>query len=581
MCVEGLIALIVERAALTVQWLGEIGLQRKGIVRWPINCANMDETRRPIHLRDAAMARKYSSWRLISTALGILVATVGIAQNVRATTYTFVTQNEPTLNVDWHTSSLWSPTPPSPPDGPDGIDDAAIFNRPVLAEHDNNFTVNLDTNTTLGAITVDNTNAVANHNLIIDSFGTTLTFQSSSGPATWTEIAGSTTGRFDMKPNINLASDLVITQDNDAGQNSSSFLRGLITGSSGRTITKEGLANLQLENNNGSGFQGQYIINNGGLRFTGNSNISQSTGITVNYDSGTNHGGQLQIGANGTWGLASGSLILNGPGKDTSTVTNSASEGALRFQLAANTGTATFTSPVELQTDSVVSVAAPGTTATLTGIVSGSGGLTKHGNGTLILDNASDSYAGDTHVLTAGTSPNISTLSLTNPVLPGGSDVYLSATRTALDLNFSATNIIDSLFFDDVSQATGTWGALGAIALGADHETSLITGTGWLQVTTFVPSGVAGDYNDDGIVDAADYVIWRKNEGTTNVLPHDPTGGTIGTAQYDQWHSNFGTSATGSGASLGAAAVPEPATWVLVLFTIPLLSGRKLGRIRT
>jgi hypothetical protein len=54
------------------------------------------------------------------------------------------------------------------------------------------------------------------------------------------------------------------------------------------------------------------------------------------------------------------------------------------------------------------------------------------------------------------------------------------------------------------------------------------------------PGPTDGDYNDDGKVDGADYVTFRDNEGTTNVLPNDPTGGTIGTAQYDTWRANFG-----------------------------------------
>ena len=35
--------------------------------------------------------------------------------------------------------------------------------------------------------------------------------------------------------------------------------------------------------------------------------------------------------------------------------------------------------------------------------------------------------------------------------------------------------------------------------------------------------GIPGDFNDDGTVDAADYVVWRKNDGTQagyNSLPH-------------------------------------------------------------
>ena len=77
--------------------------------------------------------------------------------------------------------------------------------------------------------------------------------------------------------------------------------------------------------------------------------------------------------------------------------------------------------------------------------------------------------------------------------------------------------------------------------------------------------GLPGDYNQNGIVDAADYVVWRKNQGTTNTLPNDFIGGTIGTAQYNQWRAHFGqTAGSGSGASANAA-VPEPATLVLLM----------------
>ena len=59
-----------------------------------------------------------------------------------------------------------------------------------------------------------------------------------------------------------------------------------------------------------------------------------------------------------------------------------------------------------------------------------------------------------------------------------------------------------------------------------------------------------GDYNSDGKVNASDYVIWRKTDGT-------PAG-------YNAWRSNFGAGVgAGSGSAL-ESAVPEPATWVLV-----------------
>jgi hypothetical protein len=80
-----------------------------------------------------------------------------------------------------------------------------------------------------------------------------------------------------------------------------------------------------------------------------------------------------------------------------------------------------------------------------------------------------------------------------------------------------------------------------------------------------------GDYNQNGTVDAADYAVWRDNEGTSNVLPNDPIGETIGAAQYDQWRANFGDVASGNGSAQSAhQAVPEPAT--LLLACIVLIS---------
>ena len=75
---------------------------------------------------------------------------------------------------------------------------------------------------------------------------------------------------------------------------------------------------------------------------------------------------------------------------------------------------------------------------------------------------------------------------------------------------------------------------------------------------------IPGDYNHDGTVDAADYVVWRDNEGTNNPLPNDPIGGTIGPAQFDQWRASFGqTAGNGAGADVNAP-VPEPTSFVLM-----------------
>jgi hypothetical protein len=50
-----------------------------------------------------------------------------------------------------------------------------------------------------------------------------------------------------------------------------------------------------------------------------------------------------------------------------------------------------------------------------------------------------------------------------------------------------------------------------------------------------------GDYNSDGAVDAADYVVWRKTEGSTTDLRADGNGdGRVDQADHDLWKANLG-----------------------------------------
>jgi hypothetical protein len=88
----------------------------------------------------------------------------------------------------------------------------------------------------------------------------------------------------------------------------------------------------------------------------------------------------------------------------------------------------------------------------------------------------------------------------------------------------------------------------------------------WVEQATQLP----GDYNGDGVVNAADYTVWRDTLGqsASSGLWADGSGnGIVDQADYDLWKTHFGQTAqitfptiSGGGASgrLGTSGVPEP-----------------------
>jgi hypothetical protein len=80
------------------------------------------------------------------------------------------------------------------------------------------------------------------------------------------------------------------------------------------------------------------------------------------------------------------------------------------------------------------------------------------------------------------------------------------------------------------------------------------------------PVDLSGDFNGDGVVDAADYIVWRKTGGTPD--------------EYNAWRANFGaTASAGSASGSALAAVPEPATAaMLLLTTLVALASRWTSR---
>jgi len=136
--------------------------------------------------------------------------------------------------------------------------------------------------------------------------------------------------------------------------------------------------------------------------------------------------------------------------------------------------------------------------------ISGAGRFTKVGGGTQSLS-GTPTYAGDTRI-------QAGTLSIANPYLANGADVYLS-TGSTFNLSFAGTDIIRSLYIDDMMQAPGTYGAPGS---GAQFTTYLISGTGLLGPTIGVPEPTAFSLALAGLIAIATGV--RRNSGSRKPL---------------------------------------------------------------
>jgi hypothetical protein len=74
-----------------------------------------------------------------------------------------------------------------------------------------------------------------------------------------------------------------------------------------------------------------------------------------------------------------------------------------------------------------------------------------------------------------------------------------------------------------------------------------------------------GDFNHDGTVDAADYIVWRKGFATGTYMQTD----------YDLWRANFGATADGAAAAANSPitpAIPEPMSATLGLLALAFYS---------
>jgi hypothetical protein len=155
----------------------------------------------------------------------------------------------------------------------------------------------------------------------------------------------------------------------------------------------------------------------------------------------------------------------------------------------------------------------------------------------------------------------------------GGANVWVEGLNNTANL---VSEFNQSITTPTLTLAPGAIHNLGRLYLGGTQDLSfqfLLAGeqaasTGAVIYEAFVESmGVQGDYNENGVVDAADYTLWRNNlNGAPTALKNrNPanSANNINQADYTFWKQRFG--ATSGSGSIIISQVPEPATWMLAM----------------
>jgi autotransporter-associated beta strand protein len=421
-----------------------------------------------------------------------------------------------------------------------GFTNSALAGTAVITNRGSAFNRNLHSNLGFnpnGGLTAFNTSASADHAAITNEGGsvsgarggsTEFLTNSTAGNATITTaggtVSGASGGQVLFWDSASAGNAIITTQGGVSGAGGGNVLFvNTSDGGSARAITNSG-GTFSIAGLSSSGMQigsieggGTYDLGSKTLT-AGNNNLSTSVSGVIQGDGGA----LVKVGAgtltlNGANTYTGGTTIYGGTLGGTGSIAGSltvASGG--HVAPGASAGILTVSGPTIFNSGSIFDIELGGTTA---------------GNGTGNYDQLS---VLNTATVNGGTL----NVNLINGFTPHVGDLFEILTSTALT--------VGTPFAASLPQAP----------TGAAWEVRYRTADSQNIELALVSAGVQGDYNHDGKVDPADYVLWRKN----------PSGFGGNPAGYNAWRSNFGTGA-GSGSALGAASVPEPTTgtviWIL------------------
>ena len=320
------------------------------------------------------------------------------------------------------------------------------------------------------------------------------------------------------------------------------------TGIVGDSSAATGTATVTGTNSQWINSQGLTIGNNGNgtLNISAGGHVRADASVIIGQAMGSV--GEVTVDGNGSELFSGGPIFVSsfGPGTGTLTVANGgtvSAPGGISVRLL---GTLRGDGQI-IGNVSNIGVVAPGLSP---GALHVTGSFTQGVQGTLDIE-------------LAGTTPGsqFDTLDITgHATLDGTLSVSLlngftPASGTAFEILHADSGI--SGFFDNLSFPPGPAWAF--------------VDTGFSIFLIAPGPALPGDFNANGVVDAADYVLWRNG----GPLANDTTPG-VQPADYDVWQAHFGQT-VGSGAGT-SAAVPEPASMLLLFMASLSAFATRRGR---
>jgi autotransporter-associated beta strand protein len=264
--------------------------------------------------------------------------------------------------------------------------------------------------------------------------------------------------------------------------------------------------------------------------------------------------------ASGTYNLNDGVLAVHGLAPGSGKAAFSFGSGTLRADAAF-----TSTLPMTLAgTGGNATVNTNGYAVSLSGFLSGTGGLTKSGTGTLTL-NGTNTYIGRTTIagglLELGPSAQNCVLNLGGADIQSGSIVFdytgekdpIATIQSLLKASYDGGRWDVGQFRDSTALATG-------LTLGCFDNTA----TDQVKVMATYP----GDFNLDGVVNNLDYAIWAANVFTGSTWQQGDANydGAVNGLDRDLWVANVGLpQLSGALPAAGVTPAPEPSTLALLL----------------